>query len=141
MFVSWKRKSTVTKKVIVCFYKFWCWKLSKAAAFVIYSSSMMVFFEIHLRFKTHLLKKLRVSCNEIKRKHTWHVFIKLSFTTLLTTAIPSIIIQESSCFFTKFVGKVESDNSSGRWISFDLSLDSNGCHSTENNDLGTTQNS
>ena len=141
MFVSWKRKSTVTKKVIVCFYNFWWWKLSKAAAFVIYSSSMMVFFEIHLRFKTHLLKKLHVSCNEVKRKHTWHVFIKLSFTTLLTTAIPSIIIQESSCFFTKFVGKVESDNSSGRWISFDLSLDANGCRSTENNDLGTTQNS
>ena len=52
--------------------------------------------------------------------------------------IPSIITQESSCSFTKFVGKVESANSSMRSLSFNLSF--NGSRSVENDGLGRTQN-
>ena len=54
-------KSNVTKKVTVCFNisfeeNFW-----KVAAFVVFTTSIMVLFEIHQRFKGHFLKKLRVS--------------------------------------------------------------------------------
>ena len=60
-----KLKSTVTKKVIVCFYNFceenfWKWQL----LYIIFPTSMMVLFEIHQRFKGHLLSKLRVSCKK-----------------------------------------------------------------------------
>ena len=56
-------KSTATKKVIVCFYNL-CKKLLKVAAFVIFTTSIMVLFEIHQRFKGHVLNELRVSLFE-----------------------------------------------------------------------------
>ena len=38
--------------------------LLKAAAFVIFPTSIMILFEIHQRFKGHFLNELRVSFNE-----------------------------------------------------------------------------
>ena len=62
MLVSWKKlKSTVTKKKVIVFLKLWWRKLLKVAAFVTFPLSIMVFFEIHQRFKGHFLNKLRIS--------------------------------------------------------------------------------
>ena len=52
-------KSTVTKKVIACFYNL-DEENFKVAAFVI-PTSMTVLFEIYQRFKGHFLKELRIS--------------------------------------------------------------------------------
>ena len=56
-----KLKSIVTKKVIVCFYNLAEENFLKVAAFVIFRTSVMVFFEIHQRVKGHFLNELRVS--------------------------------------------------------------------------------
>ena len=50
-------KSTVTKKVIACFYNL---DEEKVATFVIFPTSIMVLLEIHQRFKGHFLNELRV---------------------------------------------------------------------------------
>ena len=56
-------KSTVTKKVIVCFNNLGEWrKLLEVAAFVIFPASIMVFFrtfKIHQGFRGHFLNELR----------------------------------------------------------------------------------
>ena len=58
-------KSTVPKKVIVCFYNLGDFlnflKLLTVTAFAKFPTSRMVLFEIHQRFKGHLLNVLRVS--------------------------------------------------------------------------------
>ena len=64
MFVSWKYyKALSQKKVIVCFYNL---KLLNVAAFVIFPTSIMFFFEILKRFKGDFLNELRVSFKGIK---------------------------------------------------------------------------
>ena len=57
-------KSTVTKKVIVCFYNFRWRKFLKVAAYVIFPTSIMPLFEICQRLKGHFLNELRVSFND-----------------------------------------------------------------------------
>ena len=65
MFFSWKMlKSTVTKKVIVCFYNFRWRKFLKVAAYVIFPTSIMPLFEICQTLKGHFLNELRVSFND-----------------------------------------------------------------------------
>ena len=54
-------KSTVTKKVIVCFYNLG----EEVVAFIIFPTSIMVLFETHQRFKGHFLNELRVSFKNI----------------------------------------------------------------------------
>ena len=50
IFFSWKiLKTTITKKVIVCFYKIRWRKVLKVVAFVIFPTSITFFFEIHQR--------------------------------------------------------------------------------------------
>ena len=68
MFFSWKMlKSTVTKKVIVCFYNFRWRKFLKVAAYVIFPTSIMPLFEIYQRFKGYFFNELRVSFNKLKK--------------------------------------------------------------------------
>ena len=59
-------KSSVTKKVIVCFYNLGEENFLKVAAFVIFRTLVMVLFEIHQRVKGHFLNKLLVSLRELK---------------------------------------------------------------------------
>ena len=54
-------KSTVTKKVIMCFYNIRLRKILKVAAFIIFPTSKIVLLEIHLRFKGHFLNEMRLS--------------------------------------------------------------------------------
>ena len=54
-------KSTVTKKVILCFNNLGEENAAKVAVFVIFPISIMVLFEIHQRSKGHFLNELRVS--------------------------------------------------------------------------------
>ena len=61
-------KSTVTKKVIVCFYCLDEKKILKVP-FVKYPTTIMVLFEIHQRFKGYFLKGLRVSFKVIEKPH------------------------------------------------------------------------
>ena len=56
-------KSTVTKKVIVCFYNLGEQNF-KVAAFIIFPTSIMALFEIHQRFRGHFLNELSVSFKE-----------------------------------------------------------------------------
>ena len=58
-------KGTVTKKRIVCFNNFGEENFLKAAAFVIFPTSITVLFEIYQKFKGHFLNELRVSFNVI----------------------------------------------------------------------------
>ena len=58
-------KSTVTRKGIVYFNNFIEENFLKAAAFVIFPTSIIVLFEIHQKLKCHFLNELRVS---FKRK-------------------------------------------------------------------------
>ena len=50
-------KSTVTKKVIVELYNLVEENFLNAATFVVFPTSIMVWFEIHQRFKGHFLNK------------------------------------------------------------------------------------
>ena len=66
-------KSTVTEKVIVCFYNLGEENFLKVAAFVIFPTSIMVLFEIHQRFKGHFFNELRVSLNETKKNKLFYL--------------------------------------------------------------------
>ena len=57
-------KSTVTKKVIVCYYNLREKNFLKVAAFVIFPTSIMVLFKIHHSFTGHFLNELHVSYKE-----------------------------------------------------------------------------
>ena len=54
-------KSTVTKKIILCFYNLSEKKILKVAPLVIFPTCIKVLFKIHQRFKGHFLNELRVS--------------------------------------------------------------------------------
>ena len=80
-------KTTFTKKVIACFYSLGGKKLLKVAAFVIFSTSTMVLFEIHEMFKGPFLIELCVFCNLTFDEHVLNLSIKLTeITTLPKTA-------------------------------------------------------
>ena len=70
MFFSWKMlKSTVTKKVIVCFYNFRWRKFLKAAAYVIFLTSIMPLFEIYQRLKgviANITDEWQVKCRRMR---------------------------------------------------------------------------
>ena len=98
----WKElNNTVAKKVIVSFYNFEK-KLLKIAAFVIFPTSITVFFEIHKRFKGHFLNKLHVSCKtfaNFKAKHLcWSLnliklkaFYRVAYSKKSVSLIPLVI--------------------------------------------------
>ena len=69
-------KSTVRRK-IHCVYLSFTWrKLLKVEAFVIFPASIMVLFEIHQRFKGHILNELRVSFKKVFSLNQMPLFIR-----------------------------------------------------------------
>ena len=67
-----KLKSTVIKKVIVCFCHFCEENFGKfQLLYIIFPTFNMVLFEIHQRFKRQLLNKLRVSSKKSVKVHNF----------------------------------------------------------------------